>query len=125
MLRTAVRRLQRNAAVAQRGSDLHDGAMISGLHPIQRHSGAVDETEITHFGDSTELARLDLGEGGEYRREGDIDPDVDRTQCNFELGSRSVHLVEICDVNLNGKCLSTGLLDLVGGAVEAGSSSGH
>src|ERR1019366_1850523 len=99
-------------------------AMISGLHPIQRHSGAVDETEIAHFGDSTEIVGFDLGEGGEYRRKCDIDPDVDRTQCSLELGSRGVHLVEVRHVDLNGECLSTGLLDLVGGAVEARPSSG-
>jgi len=43
MLRATIGRLQWDAAVAQRRSDLHDSAMVSWLHSVQRDPGTVDK----------------------------------------------------------------------------------
>jgi hypothetical protein len=65
-----------------------------------------------------------LAEGGEYRREGNIDPHIDRTECFFEPGRCGVHLVEVRHVGLNRECLATFPLNLVSDPVEAQLSSG-
>ena len=84
----AVRGLQRDAAVGQRGADLHDRAPVAGLHVLQRGHGAVDVAEVADLGHAPVLVGGDLVERGEHGGERDVDPHVDRAECRPRRGRR-------------------------------------
>ena len=92
VLGSAVGRLQGNAAITERGTDLHDRPLPAQPHPGQRGHGAVHETEVADLGDPAELLGGDLGERGEHRGERDIDPDIDRAEELFHLPGGVVDL---------------------------------
>jgi hypothetical protein len=85
VLGAGVDRLQGNAAVGHGGAGLHDHTTVAVLHSVQGDPGAPDEPEIGHAGGSFEFGRADLGERSEQRCERDVDPDVDGSQCLFDV----------------------------------------
>ena len=80
----AVGGLQWNRADTQRRAHLHDRAAVAGAHPAQRCHRAVHTTQVGDLGDAAELVRVDLVERHEYRREGVVDPHVDRPDLAFD-----------------------------------------
>ncbi len=103
VLGAAVGGLQRDAALAQRGPDLHDRPAVARPHPGQRRHRAVDEAQVSHLGDPAELLRGDLGERGEHRGEGHVDPHVDGSEGVLYLLRGRIHLGEIGDVRRDGE----------------------
>ena len=67
VLRRAIRRLQRNAAVGERGADLHDRAAVARLHPTQRRERSPDVSEVGDLGDAPIFVRLHLHDRREHR----------------------------------------------------------
>ena len=115
----AVRGLQRDAAVGQRGADLHDRAPVAGLHVLQGGHGAVDVAEVADLGHAPVLRRGDLVERGEHGGERDVDPHVDRADVGLDaLGGRE-HLVRVGHVGGDDVRGAAGLLDLRGRTGEA------
>ena len=103
VLGAAVGGLQRDAALPQRRPDLHDRPAIARPHPGQRRHRAVHEAQVGHLGDPAELLRGDLGERGEHRGEGHVDPDIDGSEGVLYLLRGRIHLGEIGDVRRDGE----------------------
>jgi len=95
MFGAAVRRLQRNAAVGERGSDLDDGAAVPGLHLGQHGHRRVHVSQVADLGDPPVLLRSDLVERREDGRERDIHPHIDGTQLRLDGIDSRVHRIRI------------------------------
>ena len=80
VLGAAIGRLQRNAPIRQRRSDLDDGAAIAWPHVPKRRHRAVHETEIRHLGDAAEFGRRHLPHRRKNRCHGVVDPYVDASE---------------------------------------------
>ena len=73
----AIGRLQRDGAIGQRGTDLHDGARIPRPHMFQGRHGAVDVTQKSDFGHPAELLGRDFVEWREHGCHGAVHPHID------------------------------------------------
>jgi hypothetical protein len=93
VLGPAVRGLQGDRPVAERGAALDDRAPVAGPHAGQRRHRAVHEPQVAHLGDPAELLRLDLPERREHRGEGDVHPHVDRAEPVLRLPGRPLGAV--------------------------------
>ena len=120
MLASAVGGLQRNAAGAECRPDLHDDAAVARPHPGQDRHRAVHEPEVGHLGDPPELLGRGLFERGEHRREGHVDPYVDRAEGVLDLRRRGVHLGEVRHVGRDGEGDPAVPLHVADGAFQAG-----
>ena len=124
VLGAAVGRLQRDAALPERGTDLHDRAGVARPHPRQRHHGAVHEPEVADLGDPAELLRGDLRERCEHRGERHVDPDVDGAERRLDLGGGLVQLRVVGDVGRHRERLAAGLGHILRGTVQASLPAG-
>ena len=100
VLGAAVRRLQRDAAVGQRGADLDDRAAVPRHHARERRLGAPHRPEIGDAGGALELVRIDVVEEREHRRHRVVDPHVDRPEALFDRARGRVDRVGVRDVGL-------------------------
>ena len=57
MFGRAVGRLQRDCAICEGGTDLHDHTVIAHLHSLQSRQRSVHGAEISHLGDATIILR--------------------------------------------------------------------
>jgi hypothetical protein len=103
VLASAVGRLQRDAPLAKRGSDLDDDTVVARPHPGQRRHGAVYEPKIGHLGHTPEFLGRGLGERGEHRGERRVDPHVDRAEGVLDLLGGVIDLGEVRHVRGNGE----------------------
>jgi hypothetical protein len=84
VLRAAVRRLERDSPVRERGPDLDDRAAVPGPHPAEGGEGAVDRAEVRDLRRAGELVRIDLPGRRVDGRHRVVDPDVDRAELGLD-----------------------------------------
>src|SRR6185437_10777461 len=119
VLGATVRRLERDRAIGERGTDLYDAAAIARRHAPERGHGAVDSSEIGDFGGALEFLGRDLGERGEDCGHCVIDPDVDGAELELDGGCGVFDLFGIGDVGGKGDGAAAEGFDCAQGGSEA------
>ena len=118
VLRAAVRGLQRDRPVAERGPDLDDRAAVAGHHAAQRRHRAVHVAQVGDLGDPPELRRGDLGERGEHRGEPHVHPHVDRAELAFRPLGGPVDGLEVGHVRGQRQRRAAQVIHRVGGTAQ-------
>jgi hypothetical protein len=118
VLRGAVRGLERDGPLPERGSDLDYDAAIPRKHPRQRRPSPVGVAEVGDPRNLLELVGRDVDELREHRDHRVVHPHVDRAQAAFDLLGGVLDLGGVRDVGWDGKRSAAGGNDLVGGGVE-------
>jgi hypothetical protein len=120
MLGAAIRRLQRDAAGAERRADLHEDTAIAFAHSLQRGHGPVHEAEVAPLGDPPELGGTDVGERREYRGECHLHPHVDWPELGFHAARRGLDVIEARDIGRQRQWPTAGRGHHGGGGVQSG-----
>ena len=121
----AVRRLQGDPSVGERGSDLHDRSGVPWHHPGERRAGSGHEAEVGHLGDALELLRFDVQELGEHRGERHVHPHVDGAEFAFHPFRGGLHLIRFGHVGGDGERPATRPFDVVGRGLQADLTPGE
>ena len=119
MLRPAVSGLERNAAVRECGSDLHDDAVISRSHAAERRHRPVHGAQVRHVSDAPELVRLHPQERREHGRHRVVDPDIDRAQPRLDFLRCRLDLIRRRHIGRDGQRNATILIDVLGRGLQA------
>src|SRR5437899_8181637 len=119
MLRAAVCRLERDAAVRERGSNLYDRSTIARQHPSERCERAIDNTQVGDLCHPLDLVGLKLLHGREDRGHCVVDPHVDRTELALGPFGGCFNLVGIGHVGGKHQRTSALRFHVVSSAVEA------
>ena len=119
VLRAAIGRLERDAAVRERRSDLHNRSAIARQHPFERCERAVDDAEIRHLGDALDFVGLQLLDRREHRHHRVVDPDVDGAELTLDALGRRVDLRRVGDVDRQDQGASSFLLDFAARGLQS------
>ena len=112
VLGTAVRGLERNAAIGQRRADVDDRARVAGHHSAKGGHRPVHITQIVHVSDPFVFGCIDVGELGEHRGERHVHPDFDRSERLLGTSRGGLDLIGIGDVGAQNQRLTPGVLDV-------------
>jgi hypothetical protein len=123
MLGGAVGRLQRDAAIGERGADLHDRAAVARQHACQRRQRPVNDAKIGDVGDALVLVGRHLLHRREDAEHRVVHPDVDRAECVLHRCGGVLDRVGVGDVGLQDDRLTTGGLDVALCSLEPGTSA--
>jgi len=125
VLGPAVRGLQGDATVGQRGPHLHDGPGVAGGHPLQGGHGGVDEAEVVDLGDPLVLLRSDLLERGEHGGERHVHPHVDGAELVLDALGCGLDLAGVGDVGGHHQGPAATGLDVARRSGQAGLTAGE
>ena len=113
VLGAAVRRLERDAAVGERGSHLHDRAAVPGQHAPQRGHRAVHVPQVGDLGDASELRGRQVRDWGQRADERVVHPHLDRPEPVLHFGGRRLDRVRVRDIHRQRQRLATGRPDVL------------
>ena len=118
-------RLQGDAAVGQRGTDLHDGAPVAGFHLPQGGHGAVDVAEVADLGDPAVFVRVDLLERREHRGERHVHPHVDGSEFVLDAVGGGENLRLVGHIGRDQQGAAAAGADIPGGAGQSFLAAGQ
>jgi hypothetical protein len=124
VLGAAVRRLEGDAAVGERGSDLDDRPPVPRHHPAQGRHRPPDRAEIRDLGHPAVLLRRRLGHRRQHGGHRVRHPHVDRAERRLDLRGGGLDPLGIGDVGFDRDRPPTERLDLRPRTLEALSAAG-
>ena len=124
MLCGAVRGLQRNAAVRERRSDLHDRPAIARFHAPECGQRSPDVAEVGDVRDAAIFVGFHLHDRREHRQHRVVDPDVDRAESLLDLAGRFIDGVVIRDIEGKDERLPARGFDFAPGRFESIAAAG-
>src|SRR5579883_3407507 len=119
MLRSAVRSLQGDRAIGQRGSDLDDGSTIARIHALECRHRSIDGSQIGDLGGALEFRRGDVSEWGEHGCHGVVHPDIDWTELALDGIGSLLNLLTLSHIRGNRQRAASAVVYIRNRAVQS------
>lgn len=117
--------MQGDGPVGQGRADLDDHPAIARTHMAQGRAGAMHRAQVGDLGHPAVFLSGHLGDRGQYRDHGIVDPDLDRTQLRLDARRGLVHRLGVGHVQNAGPGPATGGLDFRPGTLQPGLTPGQ
>src|SRR5215203_167858 len=125
VLGRAIGRLQRNAAIRQRGTNQDDGAGALLKHVLERGAGAMHLPEVSDVSDPSIFIEAHVHKAREDACESVVHPDVYSTKSLDDLVRCMLNSSPVRDIGLDNNRFAAELLDVARGSLKAGSPPGE